>query len=277
MRLKPVIIDAQAILERPVTIGPEQITVDRVDVSPGRGWLRRLAPEGWAAELHDAGIEAVSRSAAVSALASIARDDRFAWLTALDHLGGAENKPFQYQRASASGVPVPEWIVTTDDVDVPRAGSWIAKPLGPGSFVDDRGNGRVVPTKIADLEAPGTIAKVPFVLQRLVPARNHARVVTVGPDAWSATLPADGLPIDWRTSASAHFGFTSVPAPDRVHELALAVAGSTNVGYSAQDWIEDTSGNWWFIDLNPAGQWLFLPKCVSSAVTAAIARHLDGD
>lgn len=275
--VEPVVVDAAAILDSSVTIGPDLLEIHGTWVKPGRGWLRRLAPEGWTENISGPGIDAVCRSAAVSALAAIARDERFGWLTNLDHLGGAENKPYQYRRASAVGVPIPDWVVTTDADAVPLDGTWVAKALGPGSFIDDAGDGRIVPTRRVDTAERETIARVPFILQRLVEARAHARVVTVGKSAWSAILPADGLPLDWRTSPAGHSGFTPTPVPDYVHDLALTAACSTGVGYSAQDWIEDAAGTWWFIDLNPAGQWLFLPDAVAGPVTAAIARHLDGD
>lgn len=77
-------------------------------------------------------------------------------------------------------------------------------------------------------------------------------------------------------SADGHHGFTQTPAPRAVEELALKAARSVGAGYSAQDWVEGPDGSWWLLDLNPAGQWLFLPKDVSEPVTAAIAQFLDG-
>jgi hypothetical protein len=275
MVTEPVLIDAATILDSPVTITADAVEICRRKVSPGAGWLRRLAPEGWTESINAPGVDAVSRAAAVSALAAIARDERFTWLTKLDQLGGSENKPYQYRRAAAAGVPVPEWVVTTDRDAVPSAGAWVAKALGPGSFIDDTGAGRVVPTRNVDTADRETIARVPFILQRRVDARSHARVITVGRAVWSATLPAADLPLDWRTSAAGHHGFTPASAPERVHRLALAAAASTAVGYSAQDWIQDNAGSWWFVDLNPAGQWLFLPSPVAVKVTEAIAHHLD--
>ena len=276
MKAEPVIVDAATFLDSPVTISAKVLEVCGTQVAPGPGWLRRLAPEGWTENINASGIDAVCRSAAVSALAAIARDERFTWLTKLDHLGGAENKPYQYRRAAAAGLPVPRWIVTTDPEAVPGAGAWVAKALGPGAFIDDNGSGRIFPTKPIDTADRAVIARVPFILQQLIDARAHARVVTVGRSVQSATLLAAGLPVDWRTSPAGHHGFTPTPAPDRVHRMAVAVAASVAVGYSAQDWIQDTAGDWWFVDLNPAGQWLFLPDQISARVTAAIARHLDG-
>ena len=110
---------------------------------------------------------------------------------------------------------------------------------------------------------------------RRIRAAAHARVVTVGSAVHSATLPSEGLPLDWRLSATGHKGFTGTPAPSVVQEQAAIVAGVLGVGYSAQDWICDENGAWWFIDLNPAGQWLFLPTDVADCVSAAVASFLD--
>jgi hypothetical protein len=47
-------------------------------------------------------------------------------------------------------------------------------------------------------------------------------------------------------------------------------------GFTSQDWIETDRGEHVFLDLNPAGQWLFLPEQVSDSATRAIADFLAG-
>ena len=62
-------------------------------------------------------------------------------------------------------------------------------------------------------------------------------------------------------------------ADEKVGEQAVALARALGVGYSSQDWLvrgEDRL----FIDLNPGGQWLFLPDAVAQPVTEAIAGFL---
>jgi hypothetical protein len=273
--VEPTVLDASTFLTAPVTVAADGLRVSGEPLAATRGWLRRLAPAGWTETMNGPGRFATGHSAAMSALAAVARDPRIDWLTPLDALGGTENKPVQCRAAALAGVPVPEWVVTTDPGDVPKSGSWVSKPLGPGSFIDDDGNGWVVPTARVDLGHPETITAVPFVLQRLVEATAHARVVTVADQVWSAVLPAGDLPLDWRLSPEGHYGFTPEPAPGYVPGLARAAAMSNGVRYSAQDWVRDADHRWWFIDLNPAGQWLFLPEPVANCVTSAIAEFLQ--
>jgi len=41
---------------------------------------------------------------------------------------------------------------------------------------------------------------------------------------------------------------------DDIAALALAVAHAAGLGYSAQDWIRDGEGRWWFVDLNSVSE-----------------------
>lgn len=266
-------MDAETFLARPFTMGADGLVLDGVPVG-GRGWLRRLAGPEWVEPMRGGDLDGAVRQSAVSALATFLRDDRTRWLTTLDQVAAAENKPWQY-RCAAPLCPVPTWLVTTDRAQLSGDGTWVAKPLGPGHFFDDDAAPVIVPTRVVTVASLEAVAGAPFLYQHRVEASVHARVVTVGGDVFSATLPATGLPDDWRLSAAAHEGFVDERAPQMVHEQAVAVAGACRVGYSSQDWIRDTDGTWWFVDLNPAGQWLFLPAGPAGEVTRALARWLQ--
>ncbi|TDO68988.1 hypothetical protein EV651_10122 [Kribbella sp. VKM Ac-2571] len=270
------VIDAASFAQRSLTITAEGLENDGQPIHPDRGWIRRLAPLSWTTSLDARTLIGAQRTASLSALATVLHDERISWMTPVSQLGSAENKPLQYRHAQSVHVPVPEWIVTTDPRRAPEDSGWVTKPLGPGSFIDEAGTEQIVPTTPFDPATRSGLAGAPFILQRRVFARTHARVVTVGTEVYSATLPADDLPTDWRLSRQAHHAFTNNPAADSVHALASTAAQKMSVGYSAQDWIQDTAGDWWFIDLNPAGQWLFLPEPVAADITAAIGRFLEG-
>jgi hypothetical protein len=73
----------------------------------------------------------------------------------------------------------------------------------------------------------------------------------------------------------AHHSFAPIDEPE-VGRQALALAERMAVGYSSQDWIV-AGDKAYFIDLNPAGQWLFLPEPHVSEITSSIAEWLAGD
>lgn len=178
--------------------------------TPARGWLRRLAPVAW-----DHGVRIGSHEAAVLAsrltlLAAILRDTAVSWVTPVDALYPAENKIVQYRAAAACGIRVPDTVVCTDPERLAHVlgEPFVLKPLGPGNF-EQRDRQHVVHVRtVRAAELVGAeLSLAPFLAQRVVKARWHLRVVTVGHQVWVAELPGTDIPLDWREHgpAIAHF------------------------------------------------------------------------
>lgn len=273
---------------------------------PVPGWLRRLAPPRWRAEAPPSSHDAVVRASWLDLLDVTLQASKVHWLTAVDRIVAADNKAVQYAAAARIGVDVPEWCVTNDPEHVWIEPPLVVKPLGPADYVDADGNAKVVYTTAvpwqgassprgksgsansaagavrahADERWPGwrALPEAPFILQRRLMPSRHLRVVTVGDRVWVATL-SRSAPLDWRRDASAHRSFTLLEgdaASDAAAGDSLRVAEVLSLGYSSQDWIVDGESRPWLVDVNPAGQWLFLPEPLASEVTAAIADHLVG-
>lgn len=241
-----------------------------------RGWIRRLAPAGW-----DHGVRLGSHRAAVLAsrltlLAALVRDPALTWLTGVDDLFAAENKIVQYRAAITVGIRVPEFAVSGDRSELSRqlGEPFVLKPLGPGDFTNEDGQPQVVfvrETREADL-GEVDLLDAPFLAQRRVRAKLHLRVVTVAERGWVAELDATDLPLDWRSHGPAHSSFRASSRWKDV-ELAAVLLAALRTGFTCQDWVVDDEGPV-FLDLNPGGQWLFLPAEVAEPVSAALAAWL---
>jgi hypothetical protein len=277
------VIDAQALTAADVLVEPRRVAVPGPDGEPtelagGRGWIRRLGPEGWRDAVSPAGHEGVTRSAWVTALASIISGADVEWLSGLRQMFDAEDKLAQYRAASALGIRTPPTALVTrrERIPVEFGDHLVVKPVGVGHYVDATGVDRVAYATELDRQDPALelLAGAPFFVQVAISARAHVRVVTVGARQWVCELAAADLPLDWRASEAAHDAFRPV-AHDVVGDAPLRLADLMSVGYSSQDWIVDATGAV-FLDLNPAGQWLFLPDSVADEVTETIAQWLVG-
>lgn len=247
---------------------------------PIRGWVRRLAPAGW-----DGGVVLGSHRAAVLAsrlalLGAVLRDPAVTWLTPVDALVAAENKLVQYRAAIRLGVRVPATVVAHDAgaLAAELGDPFLLKPLGPGNFADDTGGQQVTYARVVSPQhvAGVDLTDAPFLAQQAMIATRHLRVVTVLDHAWSAELDATGLPHDWRRHGPAHHAFKYSDQPSKLSAAAIELADGLGVGYSSQDWLVDNDGPV-FLDLNPGGQWLFLPEATAQPVTQALASWLlDG-
>jgi glutathione synthase/RimK-type ligase-like ATP-grasp enzyme len=199
------------------------------------------------------------------------------WLTPMHRLFRAEHKLIQYWVALQLGLPVPPFAVCSDKADLPveLGDPLVVKPLGPAHYTAESGNERVVYANVISRDGPELhdLAAAPFLLQERLKAEQHLRIVTVIDRAWVCELEAGGLPLDWRTTESAHRSFFPSVSHEGEGQNALRLATALGVGYSSQDWLV-ADGKAWFLDLNPGGQWLFLPEPVASEVTETIAGWL---
>ncbi len=252
---------------------------EQVEVSQdrgARGWIRRLAPAPW-----DHGVPLGSHRAAVLAsrltlLAALLRDPAVSWLTPSDRLFAAENKIVQYRAGAAIDIRVPLTMVSGDRELLANELSepFLIKPLGPGNFEVDGQQQVVFAEDVYASDLAGLhLLEAPFLAQQTIQARLHLRVTTVQQQAWIAELDARGLPRDWREHAPAHHSFRLVTDWPDVEQSATRLAASLGVGMSSQDWAVDEQGPV-FLDLNPGGQWLFLPSDITEPVTVAISDWL---
>lgn len=240
------------------------------------GWLRRLAAPGSHHGLTFGSIEyveAVSRLTALSSFAS--RGSRTRWLSDYWSIMRAESKLVQHQVARSLGLRTPDTAMVTDRAHIPWTDERVvAKPLVGGGF-QDRDESYAIHANVLDRsdERLDALGAAPFLLQRVVAAVRHLRVPTVAGRAWVCELDAAGVPFDWRTSETAHYSWRET-RNSVVCQNALRIAEALGVGYSCQDWVEDADGHLWLLDVNPAGQWLFLPDEVATSVSRAIAEFL---
>lgn len=250
------------------------------ELEGARGWLRRLAPEAWLEESPPGGHEAVVRSAWVTALVTLIDAANVSWLSDLQPLFAAESKLAQERACRSLGVDYPRTVVATRRSRIPDelGDRLVLKPLATGYYREASGQPRVVHATALDRDAPelDALGGAPFLVQEHVPAAAHLRIVTVRDQAWVCRLDAAELPVDWRAATIAHSSFEQVEMTETARR-ALTLAAALDVGYSSQDWIVKPDGSEVFLDLNPGGQWLFLPANVATAVTTAIVDWLTGE
>jgi glutathione synthase/RimK-type ligase-like ATP-grasp enzyme len=278
-----VLVDASVLEMGEYSVSDGVLTLESkdgaVEVSlrpPTRGWIRRLAPPLWRRCVTLGTEDAAIRSAWSALIGAVAGAPGVGWLTPLEHLFLRENKLLQVEVAQRLGISTPPTAVCSDRDLLPAVlgDELVVKPLGRSHFTDPAGTEQVVWTRGIDRNSDvlARLAGAPFIVQTRLDAERHLRAVTVSDQCWVCELSARDLPVDWRRDATAHDSFVVASAPE-VERDAVRMANALGVGYSSQDWIV-SNGIPFFIDLNPAGQWLFLPEAAASVVTGTIATWL---
>lgn len=280
------VIDAESLPRHTYSVTSSGFRISRSDGTSynsagARGWIRRLAPADWSHGKVAGSHAAAAQASVISLLAGIARAPGVDWLTPLDPLLVSESKLVQMQVAASLGVRTPRTIVTNRrERAMKELGPQVVlKPLGPGHFTTDDNRAAVVFATPVDLRdaAFADMGPSPFLIQERLVARTHLRVVTVASRSWVAALDGAGLPLDWRSDEGAHHSFYApVVPPQDVARLAVEVARGLGLGYSSQDWVVTDSDERVLLDVNPGGQWLFLPTQMGYEIASGIADWLRG-
>ncbi|MCY3923859.1 MAG: hypothetical protein OXG27_15890 [Chloroflexi bacterium] len=181
--------------------------------------------------------------------------------------------------ARSIGIVTPKTVVSDDPDWIRRSlgSDAVLKPLATGAFVDESGQPQVVHTTelTEEILASGDFAAAPFVAQERIDVQRHLRVVTAGSQVRTAAIDAADWPLDWRMVEDAHSAWRRHDSPE-VESQALQLVEALGVGFSSQDWLVPETGPAVFIDLNPAGQWMFLPEDVAGPITDHVVGFLSG-
>jgi glutathione synthase/RimK-type ligase-like ATP-grasp enzyme len=252
-----------------------------VDLSQDRaGWLRRVHRADWGLGVQTGTLRALELGTWHATYSWMLEASRVRWVTEPTQLRRSESKLHQWQIATARAIPYPRTIVTSSHEQVVSTfgrSEVIVKPVGTGQY-SENGELKTVYAEpmLSTDDRLGALESAPFIVQeRLIPTR-HLRVVTVGDRTWVAALTVEpGAPADWRRQLVNHSAFSVYKdVSSTVTSSAVAIAKDLQLGYSSQDWVETGDGETFLLDVNPAGQWLFLPEAIGTAIASAIADSL---
>lgn len=176
------------------------------------------------------------------------------WVDAPWTLLRSRQKAIQLAAARSCGANTPDFAICGDQVagqDFADGRRIVAKAVSTGvglaPFVAE------VPAEALD-----RLGSCPTMLQELVPATADLRVITVGAQSLTWTRPRTARTLDWRSEDPAGSGFRYAPH-DPTAGIASAIATRLGLAFSVQDWLEGPEGPPTFLEVNPQGQWLFLP------------------
>jgi len=189
----------------------------------------------------------------------------------------AHRKLLQLKVASEVGLQIPQTCVTSD----PQAAQEFVSQLGPGHTVykafsatlDLWRETRILrPEEMALIDA---VAYAPVVFQEYVQAACDLRITIVGDRVFPAAIHADRsrYPVDFRMDM-AGVRIDQASLPGDVEEKLLALTRRLGLVYGAVDMRRCRDGEHVFLEINPAGQWLFVEHATQLPISQALAEHL---
>jgi ATP-grasp ribosomal peptide maturase len=201
------------------------------------------------------------------------------WLNHPSRIGYAEYKPVQLAAAAVAGLGVPRTLITND----PDAAARFAAETGPviykpfSSPIERDGRRMFVytsPVGDGDL-ADDAIRHTAHLFQEQLEKAYEVRLTVVDDQFFPARLTATSAAgqIDWRSDYDA-IEYAVASPPDHVRVGVCELLQSLGLRFAAIDFVVTPAGEWYFLDLNPNGQWAWIEQETGLPICAAIADAL---
>jgi glutathione synthase/RimK-type ligase-like ATP-grasp enzyme len=125
------------------------------------------------------------------------------------------------------------------------------------------------------------IGAVPHLFQRFVPKRADCRVTIVDERVFVCRLNSGAHPryaIDVRRGlGDPLLRHDIVQLCDETQAKLIQLVHSLGLHFGAIDLVEDDSGDLWFLEINPNGQWAWIEERTGAPISEAIADSLVGN
>lgn len=204
------------------------------------------------------------------------------WVNHPMAISRANYKAEQLSRAAAAGLAVPDTLMT-NDVDAAAAfcdkHDWdvIVKPIGHGEILGDTpDDDYLVYTNLlrsGDVASLANVQHCPTLFQAHVRKEVDIRVTVVGDAVHAIALHSqehEWSRVDCRRQNMEEMRYSAITLPDPLADALVTYVKSYDLVYGAIDLVRNREGEYWFLELNPAGQWAWLEQLGYANISASL-------
>ncbi|MFF3272751.1 MvdC/MvdD family ATP grasp protein [Streptomyces chrestomyceticus] len=192
-------------------------------------------------------------------------------------INAAQNKPHILRTAAAAGLRVPPtWIGNAASARhaIDHLGRAVCKSLVEPTIETPSGPAVLFTSPVTAKELGANAAGAAHQFQQRITAMYEVRLICVREKliAGRLTTPPDS------TDFRAHYDqltYGYIDVPPEVHHSVLRLLHRLDLTYAALDLLVDPLGQWWLVDVNPAGMWGFVEAALPDlAISAQLATVL---
>ncbi|MGX5817038.1 MvdC/MvdD family ATP grasp protein [Chitinophaga lutea] len=198
-----------------------------------------------------------------------------------------DSKEEQLRLAASAGLAIPRTCITNSPAEL-RAflqhvnGPVVAKMQSAFAILQENEELVVFTSDLRDdhLEQLPQLQYCPMMFQEKLPKALELRVTIVGRQVFSHAVDSQTVPAartDWRKEGAALVNaWRSHPLPADIKAALLALMDAYGLNYGAIDLILTPEGQYYFLEVNAAGEFFWLDKLSRGAISRQLAAVLLG-
>lgn len=202
------------------------------------------------------------------------------WINPYEYERKADaNKLYQLKTAQKNHLLIPQTLFSNDEEKITSFfheycnGKAIAKLHGALAKSMDAEN--FLSTTIIEedsLEFISDIAYCPMIFQPYIDKEYELRIVYVDGEFFTGKINSSGT-ADWRINQE-HLFWTSYELPVEIRNNLTSMMKEMGLFFGAIDMIKGKDGNYYFLEVNPQGEWGMLQKDLGFPIAEKIADNL---
>jgi glutathione synthase/RimK-type ligase-like ATP-grasp enzyme len=242
-------------------------------------WYRRARNlfEGRRLSLTSEKLDNYVRAQTTATLAALCECLDTLWVGHPHKLRRAEVKALQLVKASEAGLKTPHTLISNAQaqvrmfVDALGNEECAVKPLVALGVTDANGYRLPLTTTLPSGHSLDSVAAAPTIFQPYVEKEFELRCVVIGERIFAAKIDSQATAatrVDWRAGEAEHEVFA---LPEQVEASIRRLMASFGLNFASLDMIVTPEGEFFFLELNPNGQWLWLELELGLPLVASMA------
>ena len=205
------------------------------------------------------------------------------WFNSPVSIALAEDKPKQLLLAREAGFRVPNGLITNVAHEIIQKignSGLIIKPVKQG-LIEGKEERVIFTSGISELttEHAAAISHAPSIFQQEIIKKFDVRVTVVGKQVFPVAIwsqDSEHTRVDWRKGGRIDLRHQVIELPSDITKACIAITSRLNLTFGAIDLICDKENNYWFLEINPNGQWAWIENQTSLPIASAIVDELVG-
>lgn len=194
------------------------------------------------------------------------------WLNHPMYTYQAENKMYQLDIAQKFGLKIPDTMISNDSQGLCDDCLYVVKALDTPLFYENNQELFTYSTVSTGKDIKqSSLKEAPVIIQNCLQPKIDLRVTVVGNHLFpvSITKNNQGISGDWRKTRKEDLQYKPVEIPVEISEKLLDIMSYLNLSFGGID-LAFSKGEYYFIEVNPTGEWGWLVRTVGLDIPKAI-------